>query len=383
MQLFPNHHPLFLRPPQSFRRRKFPAVDFPPENAAFFRRFRAVLLFFAVFFLLYNFAGFFRFTSDASFFSEFPLKITVFSQDNEEYRVEQVLKKAATRDKTVIITTLNEAWVGPRSMIDLFLESFRIGLHTRVLLNHLVIVTLDDKAYRRCLSLHPHCVVLVTEGVDFSKEAGFMKPDYLMMMWKRIDFLRSVLEMGYNFVFTDADIMWFRNPFPHFDPDTDFQIACDHFTGDPFDLENSPNGGFNYVKSNLRTIAFYKFWHSSRERYPGYHDQDVLNFIKRSPYITEIGLTMRFLDTAYFGGLCESSKDFNEICTMHANCCVGMDRKLFDLEILLQDWRLFMSLPPSLKQMQRLPWRVPTKCSLSVFSAVNTPKESGAPEHAI
>lgn len=90
----------------------------------------------------------------------------------------------------------------PGSIVDLFLESFRIGHHTRPLLNHLVIVALDDKAFRRCLSLHRHCYSLLTEDVDFSKEAYFMTPDYLKMMWRRIDFLRSVLEMGYNFIFT-------------------------------------------------------------------------------------------------------------------------------------------------------------------------------------
>ena len=30
-------------------------------------------------------------------------------------------------DKTVIITTLNEAWAAPNTVIDLFLESFRTG----------------------------------------------------------------------------------------------------------------------------------------------------------------------------------------------------------------------------------------------------------------
>lgn len=54
----------------------------------------------------------------------------------------------------------------------------------------------------RCLDIHVHCVALVTEGVDFRSEAYFMSPDYLKMMWRRIDFLRTVLEMGYNFVFT-------------------------------------------------------------------------------------------------------------------------------------------------------------------------------------
>ncbi|XLR43949.1 hypothetical protein S83_028609, partial [Arachis hypogaea] len=90
----------------------------------------------------------------------------------------------------------------------------------------------------------------------------------------------------------DADIMWFRDPFPRFHHDADFQIACDHFMGSSYDLENRPNGGFNFVKSNTRSIEFYKFWYSSQEVYPRYHDQDVLNFIKVDPFIIDIGLEM-------------------------------------------------------------------------------------------
>lgn len=105
-------------------------------------------------------------------------------------------------DKTVILTTLNEAWAAPNSVVDLFLESFRIGDRTSGLLNHLVIIALDMKAFKRCLDVHTHCFFLVSEGIDFHQEAYFMTPAYLKMMWRRIDFLRSVLEMGYNFVFT-------------------------------------------------------------------------------------------------------------------------------------------------------------------------------------
>ncbi|KAL2518668.1 Nucleotide-diphospho-sugar transferase family protein [Abeliophyllum distichum] len=285
------------------------------------------------------------------------------TSDSEEYSLERVLKDASMHDNTVILTTLNEAWAAPRSVVDLFLESFRTGEHTRSLLNHLVIISLDRKAFSRCLLVHMHCYALATEGVDFSHEAYFMTPDYLKMMWRRINFLESVLEMGYNFIFTDADIMWFRDPFPHFHPNTDFQIACDHFSGDSSDIENRPNGGFKFVRSNNRSIEFYRFWYSSRETYPGLHDQDVLNRIKNDSFIREIGLKMRFLDTAYFGGFCEPSKDLNQVCTMHANCCFGLDSKLHDLRILLEDWKLFMALPPSLKSSDSS-WRVPESCSL-------------------
>eukprot|EP01018_Ginkgo_biloba_P036010 Gb_34748 [translate_table: standard] len=283
-------------------------------------------------------------------------------QNTEDAKLERILSKAAMPDKTVILTTLNRAWATPNSMIDLFLESFRIGDGISSFMDHLVIVALDQKAYDRCLSIHVHCFVLKTEGVDFSGEKFFMTDDYLKMMWRRISFLGTVLEMGYNFVFTDADIMWFRDPFQHFARDADFQIACDHFTGSPLNLDNRPNGGFNYVKSNNRTIEFYKYWYMSREVYPGNHDQDVLNIIKYDVAITEMGLTMRFLDTAYFGGLCELSHDFNKVCTMHANCCYGLNNKLHDLRLVLEDWRHFQSMTVKEKRVQPFTWRAPRHC---------------------
>lgn len=157
--------------------------------------------------------------------------------------------------------------------------------------------------------------------------------------------------------------MWLRDPFQRFYSEADFQIACDQFYGDSYDVNNRPNGGFNYVKSNNRTVTFYKYWYESRKKYPGKHDQNVLNMIKADPFVTEnIGIKMRFLDTVYFGGFCEPSKDFNLVCTMHANCCVGLENKVYDLRILLEDWSKFKSLPQSMKASQPSSWTVPQKC---------------------
>uniref|UniRef100_A0A6N2NGQ2 Glycosyltransferase n=1 Tax=Salix viminalis TaxID=40686 RepID=A0A6N2NGQ2_SALVM len=324
--------------------------------------------------LLYGASGSPSFLSSGYSFNVFPSLLG--GSSDSEFSLEKILEEAAMEDKTVIITTLNEAWAAPNTVIDLFLESFRTGQGTRRLLNHLVIVALDQKAYRRCMELHAHCFALVTRGLDFHHEAHFMTDVYLEMMWRRIDFLRSLLELGYNFVFTDADIMWFRDPFPRFFLDADFQIACDQFSGNSSDVQNRPNGGFNYVKSSKRSIEFYRFWYSSRETYPGYHDQDVLNFIKFDPLIERLGLKMRFLDTAFFGGICEPSKDLNLVCTMHANCCFGLDNKLHDLRIMLQDWKTFLSLPPTLKRSLSMSWRVPQNCSLNSVHQYDSPEKS-------
>ncbi|KAL7170635.1 hypothetical protein ACSBR2_035504 [Camellia fascicularis] len=277
-------------------------------------------------------------------------------------RLKGILEKAAMADKTVIITTVNGAWTEPGSIFDLFLESFRIGNQTRRLLNHLVVIALDQKAYDRCSALHLHCYVLSTHGKDFSGVVYFMSTGYVDMMWRRIDLLHSVLKLGYNFIFTDADVLWFRDPFLHFYLDGDFQISCDFFRSNPSDINNQPNGGFNYVKSNKHTIKFYQFWYTSRETYPGLHDQDVLDKIKFDPLFSIIGVKMRFLDTAYFGGFCQPSKDLNRVCTMHANCCIGLDHKVHDLKVMLEDWRKFLSLPTNVKALQSTSWTIPQKC---------------------
>ncbi|KAL1357023.1 uncharacterized protein At4g15970 [Arachis hypogaea] len=286
---------------------------------------------------------------------------TMISYDPE---LESVLRNASMENKTVIITTLNDAWAEPNSIFDIFLKSFHLGIETERLLKHLVVITLDQKAHARCQALHPHCYQLETKGDNFTKEAFFMTQDYLKMMWRRIQFLGSVLEMGYSFVFTDTDIMWLRNPFNEFYNDGDFQIACDFYNGNSNDLNNLPNGGFNYVKSNEKTIWFYKFWLNSRKAYPKMHDQDVFNKIKMNPLIQNIKLKIRFLGTMHFGGFCQPSKEFNQVCTMHANCCVGLDNKVNDLKILLDDWSKYMALPNNTKLNVHPSWTVPQSCNV-------------------
>ncbi|KAG6537247.1 hypothetical protein ZIOFF_002334 [Zingiber officinale] len=123
-------------------------------------------------------------------------------QEKNDVKLEKVLKEAAMENKTIILTTLNAAWASPGSIIDLFFQSFRTGDGTRRLLDHLVIIALDKKAYIRCISLHTHCFSLYTERMDFSDEKIYMTAGYLSMMWRRIEFLRVILEMGYNFIFS-------------------------------------------------------------------------------------------------------------------------------------------------------------------------------------
>ncbi|OAY86060.1 Uncharacterized protein ACMD2_05510, partial [Ananas comosus] len=279
---------------------------------------------------------------------------------SDEQELVGILRAAAMDGDTVIMTSLNEAWAAPGSLLDLFLESFHVGEQIGHLLNHLVIVAVDPEALARCKSVHPYCYYLRVgdAGADFTKEKVFMSKDYLDMMWSRNRFQQKILELGYNFLFTDVDILWFRNPFRHISLFAHITFSSDLYRGNPDDLGNFPNGGFLYVKSSNRTIEFYKNWYLVRDRWPGANEQWVFNQIKHN-FSAEYGVNIQFIDTAICSGFCSLGKDLNRICTVHANCCVGLGNKLYDLRNLISDWKNYTALPWEEKMKGWFSWRVP------------------------
>lgn len=283
-------------------------------------------------------AGFWS-TSETNITTSRPVERPVISSNADE--VEIVLAKASMPNKTLIMTAVNKAWMEPNGLVDLLLESFRIGEETQGLLDYLLIVALDEKAFNRCKEIHPHCYDLRTEGVDFSAEKLFMTEDFLKVMRRRIEFLKEVVEHGFSFVFTDADVLWLRNPFRRFSTEADFQISCDTCNYDPYDLRNKPNTGFTFVRSNEQTIKLYNLWHNSTKRYSRLHDQAVFDHIKFSEEFTRIGLKLMFLDAAYFSGFCDTRATLGDVCTMHSNCCKGLKAKTNDLRDAIEDWMLF------------------------------------------
>lgn len=198
--------------------------------------------------------------------------------------LEETLEKASMKDnKTVIIAVVNRAYVEGEvvpNMLDLFLEGFWAGDGTRELVNHLMIVAVDQTAYERCLFRGLHCYRLVTDGVDFMGEKVFMSDDFIKMMWRRTLFLTDILKKGYNFIFTDTDVIWLRNPFKvlttnktrHFD----IQFSTDMFNGNASSSKNPINTGFYFVKSNNKTISLFEKWYGLKDNSTGLKEQDVL-----------------------------------------------------------------------------------------------------------
>ncbi|CAN6180199.1 unnamed protein product [Urochloa humidicola] len=284
-------------------------------------------------------------------------------KQDEKDDLADLLRRAATPDKTVLMTAINSAWAAPGSFLDLFLDSFRHGEDTASLPSHLLIVSMDGKAHARCLATHAFCYWLRSaSGADFSGEQKYMKGDYLEMMWRRHALQRRVLELGYSFLFTDVDILWLRAPFPRLPSAADVVMSSDFFVGDPASPGNYPNGGLLYVRASPAAVAFYEQWEASRGRFPGKHEQYVFDMIVKEGVPGRVGATVRFLDTAVFGGFCQHGKDLGKVATMHANCCVGLENKLFDLKNVLEDWKEYRKRVAAGGDARGFSWRVPGRC---------------------
>uniref|UniRef100_A0A0D9V9M3 Nucleotide-diphospho-sugar transferase domain-containing protein n=1 Tax=Leersia perrieri TaxID=77586 RepID=A0A0D9V9M3_9ORYZ len=261
-------------------------------------------------------------------------------EEKEEDEFARMVRRAAMEDKTVIMTSVNEAWAAPGSLMDSFLESFQFGENISHFVNHIVVVAMDAGALRRCRAVHPHCYLLLPEvaGLDLSGAKNYMTKDYLDL---------------------DVDLAWFRNPLVHITAAADITTSSDFYFGDPDDLGNYPNTGFIYFKSTPRNARAMAYWHAARRRFPGEHDQFVFNQIKRELAAGDAsgdGVRIRFIDTAAVSGFCQLGRDMNRIATVHMTCCIGLENKLHDLRRVIGDWRRYVSRPRWEREMGKIGW---------------------------
>ncbi|KAF9668723.1 hypothetical protein SADUNF_Sadunf14G0033200 [Salix dunnii] len=274
--------------------------------------------------------------------------------------LELALEKVSTPNKTVIIAVVNQAYVehsvgAETTMLDLFLESFWLGEDTRPLLDHLLLVSVDQIAYEMCVFKRLNCYKLETKGVDFGKEQIYMSQDFINMMWRRTLLLLDILKHGYNFIFTasfllksplisDIDVMWLRNPLSRLSihsESVDLEMSTDRFNGDPRSEKNPINTGFYYIRSNNRTVSLFDAWYGRKDSSTGKKEQDVFFDLMAEGMFGRLGLRARFLDTAFFSGFCEDSRDIEAVITVHANCCRSINAKIKDLKAALRDWKKY------------------------------------------
>ena len=109
----------------------------------------------------------------------------------------------------------------------------------------------------------------------------------------------------------------------------DMQISCDTYNGKAFDEINPIDTSFYFVVSNYKTTALFDEWYASRNNSGGVKERDMLNKMKQNDAFRQLSMKVKFLDTLYFNGFCQSSR-------VHANCCSNEKAKLAALTAVLE-----------------------------------------------
>ncbi|PNT73480.1 uncharacterized protein At4g15970 isoform X2 [Brachypodium distachyon] len=279
----------------------------------------------------------------------------------------QLLPRVAMEDRTVIITSVNEAWARPGSLLDIYRESFKNGEDTEHLLNHVLIVALDPTGFGRCNVVHPYCYLLEVKTANLTSATRFMSKEYLELVWSKLSFQQRVLELGYNFLYTDTDMIMMRNPLRHIPVYADMSVSTDNFLDARVPLTNPLNTGLYYMKATNRSISMLRYWQEARPRFPRLNDQPVFARIKHE-LVEKLQVRIEPLRTIYFGGFCQYHDDFDKISIMHADCCIGVDNKVHDLMDVAADWKRYRSLTRKKKRNMnvKLTWTVPVRCRKSI-----------------
>ncbi|XP_019458755.1 PREDICTED: uncharacterized protein At4g15970-like isoform X1 [Lupinus angustifolius] len=271
------------------------------------------------------------------------LSSTYHSQKQE---LSQVLRRATMADRSVILTMVNESWARPGSILEVFLQSFKSGIGTHRLLNHLVIIAMDIQAYNYCKSLHSHCIHPSTLAyVSATKKEYIMNPNHNITSKRRINFLLQVLQLGYSIIFTDADILWLRNPFPKFSPSNhELSISCNYSRVDANGkgrVINVEDGGIFFLKSNTLSVEFFKYLKLNTVLYPNSYASESFctTLMENEDAIVAYGVRIKYVETASFGGFCKLSNEMlKNAYTIHANCCGNLTSKVHDMKNVLDDW---------------------------------------------
>ncbi|GJM92048.1 hypothetical protein PR202_ga08475 [Eleusine coracana subsp. coracana] len=133
----------------------------------------------------------------------------------------------------------------------------------------------------------------------------------------------------------------------------------------PVLLDNEINCGFYYMKSTSRSVTLIKRWIEGWARFPGENEQVVLSKIK-SELVGEVGVRMEALETEFVSGFCDFQKRFDKVCTMHANCCLGLENKVFDLNNIAAGWKNYTSLVPEQRKEASISATPPSMCRKSM-----------------
>jgi hypothetical protein len=126
--------------------------------------------------------------------------------------------------------------------------------------------------------------------------ARWHQPQFNVMMRERFTLLQDILELGFNFIFCDADIVFmtdFRAQITNYSRNENCDIVIQTDTNSRETLLE-PNGGFYFVRSGHQSLRAFQLLQQFLFVNPNLEDQEALTRFARMETTCVIGIDPRF-----------------------------------------------------------------------------------------
>lgn len=144
---------------------------------------------------------------------------------------------------------------------------------------------------------HISYTVIPTKASTSEKSSDFGEKRYWYISKQKTKaFLQAAQSFG-EFVFSDVDVLWVRDPLPHFE--SYCKGADMYYQGDSVHKQYTSNSGFFFVRKSDRSVAFFTAVEalSAARTFAQKCDQDIVNDVLNT---TEYHNTFKYLDLNKF-----------------------------------------------------------------------------------
>jgi len=193
--------------------------------------------------------------SDLSRLQPPPVPVETLSLEAESAFARAV--KSRSKESTVIVMASNDGYASLTSNTVASLH--KLGFH------NYVIIGLDDKACALISADAGSCVPVDGERVSSSAQP-YRSQAYKKIVQQKPIWVKKAVDMGYNVLFTDTDIVWLKDPLPYLKKFATDDVVFQNDV-EKLDLHNpepqnivDPCSGFYYVRSTSGGKAFMQHW---------------------------------------------------------------------------------------------------------------------------
>jgi len=173
-------------------------------------------------------------------------------------RLAPVAKSVASKDNTVVVMVCN--WGQSELLVNFVCSTRARGLP----LDKILVFATDSETYQLGVALGIAAFDVQDAFGEMPTGAARRYGDkrFMGMMLSKVYCVHLISALGYDLLFQDVDVVWYRNPLSFFQNrdesgDFDFYFQDDGAHSNRY-APYSPNSGFYYVRQNDRTRYFFE-----------------------------------------------------------------------------------------------------------------------------